>query len=192
MDSDHTDAAKTLCRLANGDTSAADDLYPAVYQELRCIAARWFRRGDRENTLQPTALVHEAFIHLIDQSNHNYHNRTHFNAVAALAMRQILVQHVRKRKALKRGGDWQRLSLSQAADPDHSGAVVDLLDLDDALNQLRTLHERQAQVVELRFFGDMNTEDIAAILGVSPRTVGLDWRMARSWLLSVLEQGDLN
>jgi RNA polymerase sigma factor (TIGR02999 family) len=176
-----------LGRLAGGDAAAAEGLYPAVYQELRGIAARWFRRSDRELTLQPTALVHEAYMHLVDQTHADWRNRSHFFAVAAMAMRQILIQHARKRGALKRGSDWGRITLSQAALVEDR-KTVDLLDLDAALTELQQLHERQARVVELRFFGELSVDETAMVLGVSPRTVKLDWRMARAWLRSKLTE----
>ncbi len=188
-DSNKPETAKLLRHLGAGATAATEEAYQAIYPELRCIAARWFRGAGRGQTLQPTALVHEAYVHLIDQSNQDYRNRAHFHAVAALAMRQILVQHARKRKALKRGGGWQRITLSQASPSGDDDHPVDLLDLDEALTQLHTLHERQARVVELRFFGELSVEETAEVLDVSPRTVKLDWRMARAWLRSTLQEG---
>jgi len=183
-----TDITQFLGRLAGGDRAAANQLYPAVYQELRGIAGRWFRGPGRQNTLQPTALVHEAYMHLVDQTRAEWKDRTHFFAVAATAMRQILIQHARKRNALKRGSDWGRITLSQAAVAE-AEEPVDLLELDAALTELEALHERQARVVELRFFGELSVQDTAEVLGVSPRTVKLDWRMARAWLRAKLLGG---
>lgn len=180
---------QALSRLKDGDGAAADQLLPIVYDELRGIAAKWFARPAPGRTLQPTALVHEAFLHLVDQTQTDWKNRSHFFAVAATAMRQILIQHARRRKAAKRGGDWQRVTLSQAtvASP---GSEIDLLDLDEALTRLAQLHARQARVVELRFFAELTNDEAAEALGVSPRTVELDWRAARAWLRSTLVDGE--
>lgn len=177
---------RVLERLVDGDTEAAQLLYPRVYAELRAIAGRWFRSGSRNSTLQPTALVHEAYLHLVDQSQAGWRNRSHFFAVAAMAMRQILIQHARRRSAKKRGSDWGRVTLSAAAIEDRG--TLDLLDLDDALTALAQLHERQARVVELRFFGELSVEETAEVLGVSERTVKLDWRMAKAFLRSRLKE----
>lgn len=171
---------QVLQRVAGGDAGAAGELYPRVYAELRAIAGKWFRGGARENTLQPTALVHEAYLHLVDQTQAGWQDRSHFFAVAAMAMRQILIQHARKRSAKKRGSDWARVTLSAAA-IEEKGAL-DLVELDEALKELEALHERQAKVVELRFFGDLSVEQTAEVLGVSERTVKQDWRMARAFL----------
>lgn len=178
---------RVLERVVEGDAEAARQLYPQVYAELRAIAGRWFRRGSRDRTLQPTALVHEAYLHLVDQTQADWRNRSHFFAVAAMAMRQILIQHARRRSAQKRGGDWNRLTLSAAAMEDRE--TLDLLDLDEALTALERLHERQAKVVELRFFGELSVEEAAEVLCVSERTIKLDWRMAKAFLRGKLNQG---
>lgn len=155
-----------------------------AYQELRGIADRMLHEPTSGQTLQPTALVHEAFMRLAKQSD-GWANEEHFRAVAAKAMRQILTDHARRRHAAKRGGGWQRITLSdcEKLDPQQD---VDLADLDDALTRLHDLDERQARLVELRFFGGMDTEQTARALGVSRRTVELDWRMARAWLMREL------
>lgn len=175
-----------LARLVKGDEEAARLLYPRVYAELRTIAGRWFRSGRRNSTLQPTALVHEAYLHLVDQTQAGWRNRSHFFAVAAMAMRQILIQHARRSSARKRGSDWRRITLSAAAIEDQG--TLELLDLDDALKALEQLHERQAKVVELRFFGELSVEETAEVLGVSERTVKLDWRMAKAFLRGRLKE----
>lgn len=177
---------KVLERLVGGDDEAAQQLYPRVYSELRAIAGRWFRSGSRESTLQPTALVHEAYLHLVDQTHAGWRNRSHFFAVAAIAMRQILIQHARHRSAKKRGSQWGRVTLSAAAIADRG--TLDLLDLDEALTELAMLHERQAKVVELRFFAELSVEEAAEVLGVSERTVKLDWRMAKAFLRGRLKE----
>jgi len=176
---------EVLSRLVNGDAQAAEVLYPRVYAELRAIAGRWFRGGGRDSTLQPTALVHEAYIHLIDETQAGWQSRSHFFGVAASAMRQILIQHARRRSAKKRGSDWSRVTLSAAAIEEQG--LLDLLDLDDALHALERVHQRQAKVVELRFFGDLTVEETAQVLGVSERTVKADYRMARAFLSDKLE-----
>lgn len=175
---------RVLERLVNGDAEAARLLYPRVYTELRSIAGRWFRSRQRDRTLQPTALVHEAYLHLIDQAQAGWRNRSHFFAVAAMAMRQILIQHARRNSARKRGSNWRRITLS-AADIEDQG-TLELLDLNDALTALEQLHERQAKVVELRFFGELSVEETAEVLGTSERTVKMDWRMAKAFLRSRL------
>jgi len=171
---------QVLERLVEGDTEAAGQLYARVYSELRAIAGRWVRGRQGDRTLQPTALVHEAYLHLVDQTQAGWRNRSHFFAVAAMAMRQILIQHARRRSARKRGSDWKRITLSAAAIEDEG--ALELLDLNDALTALEQLHQRQAKVVELRFFGDLSVEETAEVLGVSERTVKMDWRMAKAFL----------
>jgi RNA polymerase sigma-70 factor (ECF subfamily) len=182
---------QVLTELQNGDGAAANRLLPIVYDELRGIAAKWFARPTPGMTLQPTALVHEAFLHLVDQTQVDWKNRSHFFAVAATAMRQILIQHARQRNAAKRGGDWQRITLSQAAAVSPKNDI-DVLDLDEALTRLGQLHARQGRVVELRFFAELKNDEVAEVLNVSPRTVELDWRAARAWLRSTLVDGEIS
>ncbi len=154
---------------------------PLVYAELRNLAGSFFRHQQKDQTLQPTALVHEAFLRLVDQTNMQWANRAHFMAVAALAMRQILADHARRRGAAKRGGDWARLSLDQAVAPD-AQPEVDIERLDAVLTKLEALDERRHRVVLLRFFGGLTVEDAAQVMGVSTSTVEGDWRSARAWL----------
>lgn len=180
---------QVLTQLSDGETGAAARLFPFVYDELRGIAGKWFARPAPNQTLQPTALVHEAFMHLVDQTQVDWRGRSHFFAVAATAMRQILIQHARRRNAAKRGAGWNRITLSQVAELG-SGASFDVLDLDEALTRLARLHERQAKVVELRFFAELKNDEVAEVLGVSPRTVEMDWRTARAWLRSTLMGGE--
>jgi RNA polymerase sigma factor (TIGR02999 family) len=179
---------QTLLRLRQGNATA-DELMPAVYERLREIAGNWYRRAGANATLQPTALVHEAFLHLVDQTQANWKDRAHFLAVGALAMRQIVIQRARARGAEKRGGGWHRIELDNEVNGDGARGVQDLLDLDEALTRLAGLHGRHARVVELRFFGGLTTEEIAESLGVSTRTVELDWRAARAWLRGALAKG---
>lgn len=188
MDSTTTGSAtRVLADAAQGDPAAAARLLPLVYDELRALAAKALQRERKDHTLQPTAIVHEAFLRLVDQKNAEYRSRTHFFAVGAQAIRRILVDHARQHRAAKRGGNWLKVTIDQAADmPDT--ADVDVLGLDDALTRLAALDERQSRVVEMRFFGGLSVEETAAMLDVSPRTVEEDWRMAKAWLKRELEK----
>lgn len=170
-----------LGELAAGDDSAAHRLLPLVYDELRQLASDHMRRERVGHTLQPTALAHEAFLRLANLPHIQWRSRAQFLAIAARAIRQILVDHARTRQARKRGGDWLRITLGDQADW-RSGSQLDTLALDDALNRLAALSERQAQVVELRFFGGLSVEETAHVIGVSERTVKGDWKVARAWL----------
>src|SRR5262245_41023479 len=176
-----------LAEAAGGDQAAAAKLLPMVYNELRALAAAALRRERCDHTLQPTALVHEAFLRLIDQSHAEYKSRTHFLAIGAQAIRRILVDYARQHHAAKRGGDRLRVTLDQAAGTAGS-SVIDMLGLDEALARLAQLDERQGKVVELRFFGGLSVEETAAMLDVSPRTIEEDWRMAKAWLKRELEK----
>lgn len=176
-----------------GRRAAADELLPLVYDELRALAASLFRSQRRDHTLQPTALVHEVYARLVKprsetgdnevggEGSGHWTGRAHFFAVAAKAMRQVLANHARDRRAGKRGGDWQRVTLSDKFIPG-SERGLDLLALDEALQALSELDERQGRIVELRFFGEMTSEEIAHVLEVSVSTVEREWRMARAWL----------
>jgi len=158
---------------------------PQVYDELRRLAANYLRRERPGQTLQATALVHEAFLRLNAEKNHPWKNRTHFLAIAALSMRQILVQRARARHAAKRGGDAQRITLDESAlaeRPQAEPAGVDVLALDAALERLAALDPQQAKIVELRYFGGMTVEEVADTIGISPATVKRHWTLARAWL----------
>lgn len=180
MDNSCQNTTLILARLCDGDSSAADELMPLVYEELRGRAAAYLRKERPDHTLQPTALVHEAYLKLVNQTQAQWKNRAHFLAVAAEAMRRILVDHARKHRAAKRGPG-QRITIT--ATPDVADqSPVDLIELDDALKHLAELSERQCRVVELRFFGNMTNEEVAHVLDVSPRTVTGDWLVARAWL----------
>lgn len=174
-----------LADIGNGDQKAAARLFPLVYDELRALAGRYFRRQNPGHTLQPTGLVHEAFLRLIDQTNAQWKDRAHFFAVAATAMRQILVNHALARNAQKRGGGRRKLALTNNWAVDE-GSEFDAVELDEALRKLAALDERKAKVVELRFFGGLTVEEVAEVLGVSKATVEGDWRMARAWLSRAL------
>lgn len=170
-----------LKQISGGDSRAADLLLPIVYDQLHALAGAYLRHERAGHTLQTTALVHEAYLKLVDQTQAQYHNRAHFYAIAAQAMRRILVNHARDAKRLKRGGDRQRIELDETpgAAPQES---VDLDALDRSLQRLATLDDRKARTVEMRFFGGMSIEDTASALGVAPATVKRDWDFARAWL----------
>lgn len=185
-----TDLLEGMETGGNAPGALADALMPLVYPELRRLAAR-FLAGDRgAHTLQPTAVVHEAYLRLVDQSRVSWKGRTHFLAVGAMMMRRIVVDHARQRARAKRGGDWQRITLPTGADPaaPQPLAVEDVLDVEAALGKLAALDERQARVVELRYFGGLTNEEVAESLGVSLRTVVGLWSHARAWLRRELER----
>jgi RNA polymerase sigma factor (TIGR02999 family) len=162
-----------------------DALMPLVYDELRGLAAAQMRRERAGHSLQPTALANEAYVKLVDTAKAGLEGRAHFFAVAARAMRQVLVDHARRRNAAKRGGEFQRITLSVAA-PIGEEPLYDLLDLDAALAELARLDERKARVLELRFFAGMTMDEVGRVLGISGKTVEADWYMARAWLRNKL------
>ena len=177
-----------LVAWTGGDEKALETLSRAVYDELRRLA-RNYMRGERPgHTLDATALVHEAFVRIIDWKSVEWKSRAHFFAVASQMMRRILVDHARARRNLKRGGEWKQLSLS-AVEFLPENRRTDLLDIDEALETLKRVDARKAKVVELRFFGGLTVEETASVLDVSSDTVLNDWRFAKAWLLRELEQG---
>jgi RNA polymerase sigma factor (TIGR02999 family) len=171
-----------LGELADGRSSAVDRLLPIVYDEMRRLAASYLRREGSDHTLQATALVHEAYLRLVNQTQASWKGSAHFYAVAAMAMRRILIDHAERKRAAKRGGEWNRIALDEAGTPGGTERAVDLLALDEALDALQKLDERQCRIVELRFFGGLGVEDTAAVIGISPRLVEMEWSMARAWL----------
>ncbi len=176
-----------LNRVRSENDSAVRELMPLVYNELREIAASFLKRERPDHTLQATALVHEAFVKMVNQRDIAWQNRAHFFAVAAQAIRRILVDHARTHGRKKRGGDCRRMHLDD--DLAWTGRHdLDLLALDEALAKLAELDPRQARIVELRFFGGLTLKDAAAVLDVSPRTVDGDWSMARAWLRRELSE----
>jgi RNA polymerase sigma factor (TIGR02999 family) len=179
------ETTRLLIELGRGDRSAADRLLQLVYDELRDLASAFFRRERANHTLQPTALVHEAYLRLVTPGVQNWESRAHFMAVAAKAMRNALVDHARAKKAAIRGGNTPTLLLEPDLIP-ADGPGFDTLALEEALDRLAALDQRKAKVVESRFFGGMTMEETALVLGVSISTVEADWRMARAWLLSDL------
>ena len=166
---------------SRGDREALDELMPIVYEELRRQAARHLRHERAGHTLQTTALVHEAYLRLVDQRDVRWQNRAHFYAIAAQLMRRILVDHARRGSAAKRGGSALKLPLDEAF-ASTGEREVDLVAIDEALLKLAELDPQQSRVVELRFFGGLNVEETAEVLGVSPRTVKRDWSVAKAWL----------
>jgi RNA polymerase sigma factor (TIGR02999 family) len=171
-----------LKKWSEGNQEVLDKLMPLVYNELRRQASRYLRRERANHTLQTTALIHEAYLKLIDQNQVEWQNRTHFYAIAAQAMRRILVDYARERNREKRGGAAENLPLEEAAFVVSEGKNVDLVALDEALTRLAQFDERQARVVELRYFSGLSIDETADILGVSNVTVRRDWNMAKAWL----------
>ncbi|MFG0252150.1 MAG: ECF-type sigma factor [Phycisphaerales bacterium JB038] len=181
MGSTASDATGIVQRLQDGEHQAADELLEHVYDELRRQATLQLRRAHARTSLQPTALVHEAYLKLIDQSQVDWQGKTHFCAVAAIAMRRLVINDARRLLTLKRGGDRARVTLHDGnlgCDADE----VDLLALQEALEKLRQLDETQANIVELRFFGGLTIPEVAYYLDLAPRTVDGEWAMARAWL----------
>jgi len=173
-----------LAQWANGDEQALNDLTPIVYKELRQLAAAYLRKEQQGHTLQPTALVHEAYLRLVDQKTPNFQNRSHFFGVAARLMRQILVDHARRRHTAKRAGIAVPLDSVVSFQKQHSD---DLLTLDESLNKLEKLDPRKCKAVELRYFVGLSMEEIAEALALSEITVRRDLRMAEAWLLREMD-----
>lgn len=178
--------AALLARIREGDEAAREELLPLVYDHLRNLAGGILRRESPGHTLQATALVHEAWMRLSDLGRVEAKDRGHFTAIAARSMRQILVDHARKKKAGKRGGGWDRVTLDAALSNLERGEL-DILALEQALETLTAQDPRKARVVELRFFGGLSMPEIAEVLGVSVRTAESDWFMARAWLRRSLD-----
>lgn len=179
-----SDVTRLLLAWGNGDSAAGDRLLPAIYSELHRQAERAMRRENPEHTLQATALVHEAYLRLVDQKRAAWKNRAQFFGVAAQVMRRILVDHARERLAAKRGGGAQRLTLghADAAAVGSADGGLDVLALHEALEALADLDPQQARLVELRYFSGLNIEETAEALGISPATVKREWAVARAWL----------
>ena len=175
------DVTQILQRISAGNGDALNDLFEAVDAELRRQAARYLRRERQNHTLQPTALVNEAFMKLVDQRNVQWQNRAHFFGVAAQAMRRIVIDHARTRNRIKRGGVQHAVTLDEAMIAGEPRSI-DVLALDEALNRLARLDERQARIVELRYFAGLSVEETAEVTALSPATVKREWAMARAWL----------
>jgi RNA polymerase sigma factor (TIGR02999 family) len=180
------DITSILIRWGEGDREALDRLIPMVYDELHRIAERYFRRERSDNTLQPTALVNEVYIRLINQSGVSWQNRAHFFGIAANTMRRILVERARARNASKRGSGDYKLDLTDVSDIPAEGSHLDLLALDRALEQLASFDQQQSRIVEAKFFGGLSIEETAEVIGVSPATVKREWVLAKAWLFREL------
>ncbi|HEU0208492.1 MAG TPA: sigma-70 family RNA polymerase sigma factor [Candidatus Udaeobacter sp.] len=186
MDDAH-EVTQLLADWSEGDQAALEKLTPVVYEELRRLAHRYMHGQRPDHTLQTTALANEAYLRLVDQSRPSFQNRAHFFAVAAKAMRQILLNHARDQQRQKRGGGASKVELDTTAlvSPEQTKTV---LDVDEALERLALLDERKARIVELKYFGGLQEEEIASVLKVSPVTVRRDWRFARAWLYTELRK----
>ena len=182
------DVTRLLAQWAQGDEKALADLTPLVYRELRQLAAGYLRKERDGHTLQPTALVHEAYLRLVEQARPDWENRSHFFGVASRLMRQILVDHARKNKSAKRGSGVAKASLEDALNfaPERS---PDILSLDDALQALAKVDERKCKIIELRFFGGFSIDETAQAMGISSATVGREQRLAEAWLHRELSHG---
>jgi RNA polymerase sigma-70 factor, ECF subfamily len=191
LDRDREDVTVLLAELTKGNEEAASKLIPLVYAELRRLAGSYMRRERSDHTLQATALVHEAYLKLVDQRFVDWQSRSHFFGIAAQVMRRILVDHARGHLREKRGGGQRAVPIDEALvfAPEQS---LDLVKLDQALERLTKLDPRQGKIVELRFFGGLTVEQTAELLGVSPKTVKRDWSMAKAWLHGDLKQGHGN
>jgi RNA polymerase sigma factor (TIGR02999 family) len=183
-----SDVTLLLANLARGSSSAAEQLFPLVYRELRKIAAVQMRGERNDHTLEPTALVHEAFLRLVGAADLQPSSRAHFFAIAAQAMRRILVDHARRRRAQKRGAGARPTPFTDAANPDANPDSY-IVAMNEALDELAVVDPRQARIVELRFFGGMTIEETAALLEVGHATIERDWKLAKAWLHRRIQDG---
>ncbi len=175
-------ATRLLNELSKGDQSVLNELLPIIYDELKRLAAGYLRRERIDHTLQPTALVNEAYLKMIDIDRVSWQNRAHFVAVAANQMRRILVDHACHHNALKRGGEFHILTLNEEIDKAADEQTAELIDLDDALDELAQIDPAKAKIVELRYFGGLTMEETAEVLGVSTITVKRHWKITKAWL----------
>lgn len=188
MDNDSSHQISILLKdWSNGDAVAFEQLMPLVYKELRQMARRYMRQQPVGHTFQTTELIHEAYLKIANQNEHDWQNRAHFFGVAAQAMRHILVDYARAKSRKKRGGWQDRVSFNEELNVAAESAD-EVVALDEALGELAALDERKAKVVELKFFGGLNTEEVAEVLKISPETVKRDWRFSRNWLLRELSK----
>jgi RNA polymerase sigma-70 factor, ECF subfamily len=183
-----SDVTQILQAWSEGDQSAPERLMPLVYQELRRVAGDYLRRERPDHTLQATALVHEAYLKLVDQTRVDWKNRAHFCGIAAQLMRRVLMEHARAHNAEKRGGKMEKLYLDETRELAQERAP-DLIALDDALKSLASTFPRESEVVELKFFGGLEAKEIAEVLHVSTKTVLRDWSFAKLWLCRELSAG---
>lgn len=180
------EVTQLLIQWSNGNKGALDQLLPLIYSDLRRLAGAYLRRERSQHTLQSTALVHEAFLRLVDQREINVKSRVHFFGIASQLIRRILVDYARQHNAQKRGGEAVRVTIDESiAVP--GGGEFDIISLEDALEKLAALDERQARIVELRFFGGLSIEETAEVLAISPATVKREWSLARVWLFRELK-----
>ncbi len=182
------DVTRALSDLARGENDAADRLLPLVYDELRLLADRYLRDEHGNQTLQPTALVHEVYIRLVGKDNGSWESRAQFFAIAAKAMRHLLIDSARRRQTIKRGGDRRKLSLEDVTEPS-PGRDAYLVALDDALTELAAVDGQLSRLIELRFFGGLTVQETARVLGVSPSTVKRLWRLGKGWLHREITEG---
>jgi RNA polymerase sigma-70 factor (ECF subfamily) len=189
MDSDPDNVSRLLREWSDGNEQALEEMLPLIYDELRRLAHNFLYRERPGHTLQTTALVHEAYLKLIDQRDPHWQNRAHFFAIAAQAMRRILIDSARKHVAEKRGGGGQKLSLAEIAtiSPEPN---TNLLALDEALNRLAEIDSQQSRIIELRYFGGLTIEETAEVIRLSPATIKREWTMARAWLHQALAGDD--
>lgn len=183
---DNPGITQLLVAWGEGRREALEDLVPLVYDDLRRVAAGYMRHEPPGHPLQPTALVHETYVRLIDQTRVKWRDRVHFFGVAASMMRRILVDHARRRRADKRGGNWERVTLADVAAEDPR--ELDVLSLHEALERLAAFDPQQARIVELRYFGGLTIEETAEVVGVSPATVVREWTIAKAWLRADLSR----
>lgn len=182
------DVTQMLFQLSSGDSAVLDELLPRIYAELRGLASNYLSREYRKNhTLQPTALVHEAYLRLVNQREARWESRAHFFGAAANVMRQILVDHARRHTAEKRGGEFQKMQLEESIVIRTSGKSFGMLALDEALEELEKFDSQKSKIVELRYFGGLSVAETAAVLGVSEITVKRHWRVAKAWLYDKLK-----
>jgi RNA polymerase sigma-70 factor, ECF subfamily len=185
---DNAHITQLLIAWSDGRREALDDLMPIVYADLRRVAAGYMRREAAGHALQPTALVHEAYVRLVDQKQVKWRNRAHFFGVAAVLMRRILVDHARRRRAEKRGGDWERVTLAGDEVAADTHKEIDVLALDEALERLAQFDPQQERIVELRYFGGLTIDETAEVVGISAATVVREWTIAKAWLRADLSR----
>jgi RNA polymerase sigma factor (TIGR02999 family) len=188
IDGPPAEITEWLIAWSGGHRGALDQLAPLVYDDLRRVASRYMTRESADHALQPTALVHEAYLRLVDQQKVNWRNRAHFFGVAATIMRRILVDHARGRQADKRGGGWERVTLVEENLTPAAPREVDMLALHDALERLAVFDPQQARIVELRYFGGLTIEEAAEVMGISSATVVREWTIAKAWLRADLSR----
>ncbi len=189
MNADQTDVADTLVQVADGSDEAADRLMPLVYDRMRGLARSMLDRESPSHTLQPTALVNEVFLKMTDQNRVDWRGKSHFFAIGAKVMRRILVDHARTKKRQKRGGGMHRIPLEDGLQVSNRNDE-DVLAIEEALTKLADMDPRQAEIIELRFYGGLTVQEVAEVLRVSKRTVESEWAMARAWLRRELSNGE--